>query len=163
MSWRDFQEAAPELARLAQERFERAGVALIGTLRRDGSPRISPIEPVIAHGQLLLGMMWQSMKALDLRRDSRCVIHGVITNVAGTEGEVKLRGRAMEAQNSDQQKQLHQVFHERWGEHTPEHFHVFSMTIESATFIVYDSDKGEMIMKQWDRESGLREMRRPYP
>jgi hypothetical protein len=57
MIWREFQGAVPELARLALERFQRTGVALVGTIRRDGTPRISPIEPVVAYDQLLLGML----------------------------------------------------------------------------------------------------------
>ena len=32
-------------------------MALLGTLRPDGSPLISPIEPCIADGQLLIGAM----------------------------------------------------------------------------------------------------------
>ena len=38
-------------------------VALLGTLRRDGSPRINPIEPYIAAGQLIIGAMAWSAKA----------------------------------------------------------------------------------------------------
>jgi hypothetical protein len=44
MNWRTFQQTAPELARLAQERFVSNKVALLGTLHRDGSPRISPSD-----------------------------------------------------------------------------------------------------------------------
>ena len=55
MNWKTFQETAPEFARLAEERFVRSGVALLGTLHKDGSPRISPVEPLIAEGELLAG------------------------------------------------------------------------------------------------------------
>jgi hypothetical protein len=83
--WREFHEAVPALAQLVEEEFERTGVGLVGTIRRDGSPRISPVEPVFAHRQLLLGMMWRSQKALDLLRDARCVLHSAITNPDGAE------------------------------------------------------------------------------
>ena len=46
MRWSEFQKSAPDLARLAEERFARTGVAILGTIRKDGSPRISAIEPV---------------------------------------------------------------------------------------------------------------------
>ena len=36
--WRDLEAAAPAIARLGSERFDLARVALIGTLRKDGSP-----------------------------------------------------------------------------------------------------------------------------
>jgi hypothetical protein len=42
----------------------RARVALLGTLCRDSSPRISPIEPYIVEGQLLIGAMAWSKKAM---------------------------------------------------------------------------------------------------
>ena len=71
MHWNEFATAAPELARLGEERFEKWGLCLVGTIRKDGSPRISPVEPLITGGKLYLGMMWRSKKALDLIRDSR--------------------------------------------------------------------------------------------
>jgi hypothetical protein len=74
MIWKEFRESAPEMAELGEERFERTGLVLVGTICRDGSPRISPVEPLITEGHLFLGMMWQSMKALDLlRRGGRLV------------------------------------------------------------------------------------------
>jgi hypothetical protein len=59
LSWRDLELGAPEIARLGRARLEAAGVALLGTLRRDASPRISPIEPYIAEGRLLIGVIWR--------------------------------------------------------------------------------------------------------
>lgn len=69
MNWSGFREAAPALAEKAEELFDRSGVILLGTIRKDGSPRISPVEPLIVDGDLYLGMMWQSLKALDLMHD----------------------------------------------------------------------------------------------
>src|SRR2546429_650067 len=69
MIWNDLEAAAPEIAQLGKECFERARVALLGTLRRDGSPRISPVEPYLVHGQLLFGAMSWSLKTRDLLRD----------------------------------------------------------------------------------------------
>jgi hypothetical protein len=95
-TWGDFATAAPELAAKGLARFDATGLSLIGTLRRDGSPRISAVEPFVFEDQLALGMMWRSMKALDLRRDSRCVVHSTVANKDGTEGEFKVYGRAGE-------------------------------------------------------------------
>jgi hypothetical protein len=96
VTWDEFADAAPELAAKGRARFDATGLSLIGTLRRDGSPRISAAEPFIFEGQLALGMMWRSMKALDLRRDDRCVVHSTVTNKDGTEGEFKVYGQARE-------------------------------------------------------------------
>ena len=61
-SWPDVDLSAPELARLGMAQLTSARVALRGTLRRDGSPRISPIEPCIGDGQLLIGAVARSAK-----------------------------------------------------------------------------------------------------
>src|SRR5688572_25448622 len=95
MKWSEFAAACPRFATLGEESFDRFGLLLLGTLRRDGWPRISPVEPVITDdGELELGMIWQSKKALDLLREPRCHLHSVVTDRNGTEGEFKLWGRA---------------------------------------------------------------------
>ena len=72
-SWRDMELGAPELARLGMARLTSARVALLGTLRRDGSPRISPIEPCIAQGQLLIGAMaWTAKASRPAARSAVC-------------------------------------------------------------------------------------------
>ena len=40
----EFAEACPEIADRAAERFRRQELCMLGTLRADGSPRISPCE-----------------------------------------------------------------------------------------------------------------------
>ena len=66
---REFEQLAPELADRVRERFERTGLALVGTLRADGSPRVSGWEPLFADGEIWLGSMPGSRKNDDLRRD----------------------------------------------------------------------------------------------
>jgi hypothetical protein len=56
------------------ERFEATGLGLLATLRADGSPRVSGLEPLFALGELWFGMMPESRKALDLLRDPRFAI-----------------------------------------------------------------------------------------
>jgi hypothetical protein len=67
---------------------------LVVTTWRDGTPRLSPVEPLVMDGDLWLSMMWQSTKARDLLRDPRILIHSVITSRDGSEGEFKIRGTA---------------------------------------------------------------------
>ena len=92
MNWAEFTQASPELADLFRERLDKTGLALIGSIRKDGTPRISPLEADVFEDHLLLGMMWQSRKALDLLRDPRCLVHSVVANKDGKDGEVKVRG-----------------------------------------------------------------------
>ena len=79
MIWAEVEAAAPELAQLGKERLDRLRVALLGTLRKDGSPRISPVEPYFVQGHLLFGAMTWSLKARDLLSDPRCVLHSAVT------------------------------------------------------------------------------------
>lgn len=74
---------APDLATMAEERFGVTGLSLVATLRRDGWPRISPVEPRVFEGQLYLGMMPRSMKSLDLERDDRCLVHSTVSDKDG--------------------------------------------------------------------------------
>jgi hypothetical protein len=55
-------------AGLAQQRLIGPGVVLVATIRRDGTPRLSRVEPYVLDGALWLSMMWQSAKAQDLAR-----------------------------------------------------------------------------------------------
>ena len=92
MTWEEFEAGAPELAELARAEFERHRLVLVGTLRKDGSPRISCVLPYVLDGELYLGMMWHSRKAIDLQRDSRVVLHNPISTNQGDELEISLRG-----------------------------------------------------------------------
>ena len=103
-TWGEFAVSEPELSATGEAQFARSGLALAGTLRRDGWPRISPVEPFIVDGQLYLGMMWRSVKALDLLRDPRCVVHSTVSDRDGTEGEFKVYGRAREVSDLEERR-----------------------------------------------------------
>jgi hypothetical protein len=90
----EMEAEAPELAERAHERFAATGLCLVGTLRSDGWPRISPVEPLVVGGQLYLGMMPGSTKSRDLARDPRCLVHSTVSDKDGSDGEVKLYGQA---------------------------------------------------------------------
>jgi hypothetical protein len=94
MHWSEFERAEPRLSRLGQDRLITPGVVLVATIRRDGTPRVSPVEPFLLDGDLWLSMMWQSTKARDLLRDPRILLHSVITSRDSAEGEFKVRGVA---------------------------------------------------------------------
>lgn len=141
MHWAEFETAAPELAQLGKTIFERDQVTLIGTIRRDGSPRISPAEPDITNGRLYFGMIWQSYKALDLQRDPRCTIHGLIHNRFGDGGEFKLHGRAVEINDLAERALYREAIFQRIGWKPDEpHFHLFAIEINSAGSFKYEEE-----------------------
>ena len=84
----------PKLADLGRQHLLNPGVVLVATIRRDGTPRLSPVEPFIMDDDLWLSMLWQSTKAADLARDPRVLVHSVVTSRNGEDGEFKVRGHA---------------------------------------------------------------------
>lgn len=158
IGWQDLETAAPRVARLARQRFEVTRVALLGTIRRNGSPRISPVEPYLSQGHLLFGAMVWSLKTRDLRRDPRCVLHGAITAPDAGEAEVKLYGRATEAP-----AEIRDSCSAGWWQARPGAAVVFALAIEQATSIEWDMERSLMIVRRWSPRHGLTETRRTYP
>ena len=158
MIWQEFKRKAPELAALGEERFDRTGLVLVGTLRRNGWPRISPVEPLIADGHLYLGMMWQSRKALDLLRDPRCSVHNTVSERDGTEGEFKVYGRAVDIRDLEMRRRYGDVLYEKLGFRPEEpEYHLFSVDVESAAFAAIHD--GEWVRKVWKTALSLDLMR----
>jgi len=129
-------------------------VALIGTIRADGSPRISCVEPCILDGNLFLGMMWQSRKALDLLRDPRLVLHNTVCTSTGDEVEVSVRGLATEIHEPEARGTYVNTMTEWKGAR----FHLFTVDIDSAALIRYGH--GQQSVKLWPQD---KESVRSYP
>ena len=91
-SWTKFAQQAPELAEFGKTRFQ-SGVAYLGTLRPDGSPRVHPVTPIIGE-QLFLFMEPTSPKGKDLQRDPRYTLHCSVEDSNGGGGEFYVSGRA---------------------------------------------------------------------
>ena len=148
MNWSSFSSAAPELAAFGRERFEAAGLALVGTLRKDGSPRISPLEPLIHDGELYLGMMWQSRKALDLLRDPSCLVQTTVRDREDLAGELKLRGRAVGIDDADAIERYCRALQEAINWRLEGQFHLFALDIERADLIRYQ-ENGDQLLREW--------------
>ena len=100
-TWGDFQHEAPELARRVQARFDDTGLALVATLRADGSPRSA------AGSRSSLGASSGSAacparaRAPTLRRDPRLTLHNATVDKDATVGRRHDRGRAVEVTEDD--------------------------------------------------------------
>ena len=152
MIWHEFEDAAPQLAELGRRRFQATHVALLGTIRKDGSPRISPIEPYLILDHLLLGMLPSSHKALDLARDPRCTLHSSVSDVNGSEGEFKVDGRAVLVTDPALN---HGDYEAWWTAKDASPSRVFSVDVASAAHIAWNIEKGEMTVLLWSPESGI--------
>jgi len=153
MNWGAFARASPELAALGRERFEGPELCMLGTIRRNGWPRISPCELDLVDDELLLGMMWRSPKAVDLLRDDRCVLHSCTANQDGSEGDFKLYGTARDEHDPAIHEAYRAAVRARidWEPSGP--FHLFAIQVESAAFVVFSPDSYTMA---WDPSGGTR-------
>lgn len=159
MRWQDFGAACPEFGQLADARFRDDQLVLLGTVSRDGWSRVSPCEVDIAAGELFLGMMWRSMKALDLLRDPRLVVHSLPSGKDNPGGDIKLYGQAVDITEPGLRRAFHDAIKARidWAPEEPE-FHLFALDVERAAYVRFSD---VMTLWQWDAERGLREEERP--
>jgi Pyridoxamine 5'-phosphate oxidase len=100
-SWREIEDAAPDLAAQVRAAFAVGKHATMATLRADGAPRISGTEVEFGDdGDLRIGSMPGARKARDLQRDPRVALHSPTTDPgeggATWPGEAKVAGRAVE-------------------------------------------------------------------
>jgi len=156
--WDAFEDACPEIASMARARFEKDQLVMVGTVRKDGSPRISPNEVDLAAGRLFVSMMWRSKKALDLLRDPRVVIHSVTCDKSGSDGDIKLYGRVVDEHASDVREAFRDAIRARidWAPDEPE-FHCFSLDVESAGYTRFSGTDGNRALS-WTPDVGIREL-----
>jgi hypothetical protein len=157
MNWQEFEDAAPPLAAAGRIRLE-GGVALLGTLRRDGSPRISPVEPIFGGGELIFGLM-RSAKNADLERDARCVVHSSVSDPNGTEGEFKLYGRAVLVRDAA----ARDASQGWWKSYPANQSNVYWLAISSAALVAWDFSTMSKHVTLWSPERGLTETAESYP
>jgi hypothetical protein len=150
LRWAEFEAAASELAMLGRERFERFGFLFVGTVRKDGGPRVNPVEAYVVDGHLVLNMMWHSRKALDLLRDPRIYLHTPITDRLGAPGEFKAAGRAVPIEDPGLWEAAADVIEAAIDWRPPKRSHFFTVAVDRAAFITYDPD-GTQHVKRWRR------------
>jgi hypothetical protein len=147
MRWCELEADAPELAGLVRERFDASELVMMGTLRKNGWPRISPIEYVFWDGDLVLGGMWKSKKFLDVMRDNRITLHSTTSNKNGQEGDAKLYGRAIELAPERVEPYWQRIYELlNWRPKGPAH--VYTVAIESAAYLRF-TEREEMRMLRW--------------
>ena len=142
-SWRDFEAAAPALARTVRQTFAVRKHATMATVRSDGSPRISGTEVEFSEdGEIYLGMMPGARRAGDLRRDPRVALHCPTEDPPPGDdpawpGDGKISGRALEVES-----------------------HRFRIDIEQVVHTKVSDDARALDITIWNPEGGLRSIRR---
>nr|WP_055467458.1 pyridoxamine 5'-phosphate oxidase family protein [Streptomyces sp. NBRC 110030] len=154
VNWAGFAAAEPALARTAEARFAAYTHHVLATLRKDGSPRTTGLEVRFLGGELWLGMMPGSLKALDLRRDARFALQanpGEGTGMGG--GDVRITGRAVEVEDPETKAGYVKEVE------PPEPFHLFrtELTEVVRTFV---EDDAHLVLEIWQPGKPLRTVRR---
>ncbi len=160
MRWQEFRSECPELATLARDRFVRDQLVMLGTVRQDGSARVSPCEIDFAGGDLLLGMMWQSRKALDLLRDPRITVHSVPPDKDNKDGDIKLTGAVVEVTDPDQRRAYEQAIEARIQWHPTGDYHLFALDVQHAATVSFSDETG-MSVATWTPGGPLHREQRP--
>ncbi|MFJ2948455.1 pyridoxamine 5'-phosphate oxidase family protein [Streptomyces sp. NPDC087226] len=156
-NWAAFTAAEPDLAKTVEERFAAHTHHVLATLRKDGSPRTSGLEVRFLNGELWLGMMPDSLKALDLRRDPRFALQanpGAGTGMGG--GDVRIAGRAAEIADDDTETRG------RYTEEVepPEPFHLFRTELTEVVR-TYIEDEKYLVVQVWKPGEPVRTLKRP--
>ena len=158
-SWGAFEEASPELARLARGLFDETGLVVLGTIRRDGFPRISPVEFFFFAGEIYLGMIWQSYKARDLQRDPRCMVMSTVHDKMLKDGEFKMAGIAAEVIDEAERQAWASALLEHMGwspeDDDDEPYHLFKVRIVTASFAKIENEDWFRLFWRAGDEAGL--------
>jgi hypothetical protein len=160
VTWKDAYAEAPELATAVRQRFEATGLGFLATLRADGSPRISGIEPSFWNEDVWLGMMWDSRKALDLRRDARLSVHAASIDKQVEAGDARISGRGIEVDDDAIKLALGAALAEKTefdpNEHGP--WHLFKVDVEEVYFLKPGGD--HLVLEWWTPSGGRRRIER---
>lgn len=125
-------------------------MVLVATIRRDGTPRLSPIEPLVLDGNFWLAMLWGSHKAADLARDHRVLVHSIVTSRDGRLGELKLRGRAEPVDDEDTQRRYAEAAAAELGWRAQVgRFHLLRVEIDDVSYLRYDDATGDQYVVRW--------------
>jgi Pyridoxamine 5'-phosphate oxidase len=155
--WEEIEAAAPELAARARAAFDAHKHKVLATLRGDGSPRISAIEATFTGGELWLGMMPGSRKALDLRRDPRLALHCASDDPpddpTSWPGDAKLSGRAVEVDDPALLKEL-------GAGDQADSAHLFRVDITQLVHTRVGDPPDHLVIDVWQAGRGLRRLRR---
>jgi hypothetical protein len=109
-TWPEFAAVAPRIAAVFTRRHAATGnLCMLATLRPDGIPRISPMEPRFFEGDLWIGGMPGTAKFRDLVRDPRFCLHTATVDTMVGDGDAKVWGTVEDVAD--------EALHQRFAEH----------------------------------------------
>ncbi len=168
-SWIDFEMAEPEFAARARTLISATTNCVLATIRADGSPRASGIDPFFFDDVLMLGSMPNSRKAADLHRDPRLALHGIPWESRkvkeGTEdpgkGDVKITGRGISIDDPTEVQRIFAAYWASLGIDTPPsdgEGELFIVDLDSVVLIGVEDD--QLVIDRWSATEGRDTIRR---
>ena len=156
-SWAEFAAAAPELARVVRALFEARKHKVLGTLRKDGSPRLSGTETNFTEGEVWLGMMPNSLNALDLRRDPRVEVFMLSDDPPDEDqsswaGDARIAGRAIEIEDPEKIVAINGLQHAG--------SHLFRIDVREVMLAKIGDPPDHMLIESWREGAGVRRVER---
>lgn len=140
VSWSRFEADSSDLARKVKARFEAHRHHILGTLRSSGAPRLSGTEVEI-DDEVRIGVMADSHKLADLRRDGRAELHSAPLEENLVGGDARIAGRLVEDGHVEDLDGYY-----------------FRYEIERVVLVQVAGD--ELVVTSWTEEGGTREKRR---
>jgi hypothetical protein len=152
VSWPTIVAEAPELAAAALRLLGQHKHLVLGTLRADGSPRLSGIELQVHADELYLGGLPGSLKFVDLRRDPRFALHSTC-RADEWAGDAKIAGLAVEETDPGRRALVLQGAPEGEGE-------VFRLDVRELSVVRVGTPADHLIVEIYQPGVGVRRVRR---
>jgi len=160
-SWSEFTEEAPRISEIFLRRHRAtANLCMLATLRSDGFPRISPVEPIIFEGKLVIVGMPDTTKFKDLTRDPRFCLHTATVETRIPDGDAKVFGRVIDVPDKDLHARFAQKLFDDSGfdlrDSEFDHFFVADLTNASAIeagddyleITIWNPGEGERVVRK---------------
>ena len=159
-------ELEPDLADRARAILTSTTNAVLGTIRRDGSPRLSGADAHFHDGELRIWSMPQARKGEDMRRDPRVVVHSIpwdsrrLRDGATDVGlaDAKVSGRAVLTTDAGERSAFRAWLASERGADPPADWDLFTIDIQELTVVFVQG--GQLVIDRWSAADGRRTMPR---
>jgi hypothetical protein len=165
-SFADVENVEPDLAARVRAILSSTTNAVLGTIRRDGSPRLSGADAYFHDGQLRIWSMPRARKGQDLRRDPRVAVHSIpwdsrrLRTGAADVGaaDAKVSGTAVLVTDVSELSAFRAWLTSERGSEPPADWDLFTIDIDALTVISVDG--GQLVVDRWSTSDGRQAVRR---
>jgi hypothetical protein len=148
---------SPEFGAAVRRLFDSHRHNILGTLRKDGSPRLSGIEVTFLDDDVWFGGMWMSRKCLDLRRDPRFALHTSSVDPPAWAGDARMSGVVQEVVDK---AQFEAVVKASGGEADSDPSHLFRAELEEVVLTRLGDPADHLVIELWRPGRGVRRTKR---